>query len=73
MMAWYSSERGSLDDSPREPTTDVSLTSQERAVIAKFVSDELSAYQSGELEPTTWREVVLRELWRKLHDGHKWV
>lgn len=72
-MAWYSSERGSLDTPHREPRTKVSLVSLERAVIGKFIGDELTAYLSGELDPSPWREEVLHTLWRKLHDGHEWA
>jgi hypothetical protein len=71
-MAWYSSERGSLDTPHREPRLEVSLSSQERIAVSEFVSSELAAYLVGELEPTVWREDMLRGLWRKLNAGKEW-
>lgn len=72
-MAWYSSERTDLDTSYREPLIDVPMTSLERALIGKFIGDELSAYLLGKLDPSPWREEVIRKLWRKLHNGQEWA
>lgn len=72
-MAWYSSERSSLEDSPPiRPEKDISLSSLERAVISNWIDTDLFDYQACKLEPTVWREELLRKLWRKLHNRRDW-